>query len=74
MSNKNFKIGEIVNLMQVDLQRVQLLSIVIPTIILTPYSLIIGIVLMYLQVGSSFYAGFIVLVVMSFFTLFVGVK
>ena len=51
-----------------------MLSIVIPTIILTPYSLIIGIVLMYLQVGSSFYAGFIVLVVMSFFTLFVGVK
>lgn len=65
LCNKQFKMGEIANLLQVDCFRLSLLPKNLNTVIFVSYCLLFSMVFMGIIVGFAFMAGFAVILIVS---------
>lgn len=65
LCNKQFKMGEITNLMQIDCFRLSLLPRNFNAVVFISYCLLFSVVFMAMIVGYAFLAGFVVLFLIS---------
>ena len=72
VNSKTYNIGELVNYMQVDAQKLKDLPIYVGGIIFLPLQLVIAIFIMYEVIGLSFLAGFGAIILTFIFNLFIS--
>jgi len=72
VNSKSFNVGELVNYMQVDAQKLRDLPYYFGAIMFLPLQLVIAIVIMYEVIGLSFLAGFGAIVVTFIFNLLIS--
>ncbi|KRX07923.1 P-loop containing nucleoside triphosphate hydrolase [Pseudocohnilembus persalinus] len=64
-SNKDYKTGQIINIAQVDANRIYLLCNQIASLVFLPVQLVVGLYLIYAYVGVSFIGGLIVIIILG---------
>ena len=69
LTEKNYSVSDIINYSQVDAQRMTYIGFQISSVLFAPIQIVIGLVLLYLNIGISFLVGLGVMAVMILLTL-----
>jgi ATP-binding cassette subfamily C (CFTR/MRP) protein 2 len=74
LSNKKYSAAEVINLLQVDCEKIEIATYSITDIVLCPIQLALGVFMMYYYIGISFLAGVGVILISVVVNFIIGNK